>query len=374
MAKLHLFCPENDLALARNLAHYTPPPAAARLKSSGECLPLWFGDPGDRFVSSGINARWLDGMQASFGMDVQPFDYRTDGLTPTPWGWSKASRLDFERLGFAACSLPSDSALECLRLLSHRRTAAQVANILIQNFGLHIAPAAVEIKSDEELEAYLATDNFTMFKLPWSSSGRGLIPYSPDEYLRKLPQLKGVIARQGSIMAEQRHSRRSDFAMLYHMAQGKATPAGISFFTTDASGAYTGNVLMPQERITEVLAAQCHRPTFEALEGALGQALEKVIGSDYEGPLGVDMMTIEGSNTLALCEINLRNTMGHVATTLYSRYIHSGAEGVFAIAARTGQSAAQRSELPQIINAKLRRGTLFLNAPGSFFDIYATVK
>ena len=42
MAKLHIFNPENDLALAANVARYTPPPAAVSLRLSGALLPLWW--------------------------------------------------------------------------------------------------------------------------------------------------------------------------------------------------------------------------------------------------------------------------------------------------------------------------------------------
>ena len=51
MAVLHLFNPENDLALAADMACYTPPPAAVRLRSRGALLPLWFASEGDLIMA-----------------------------------------------------------------------------------------------------------------------------------------------------------------------------------------------------------------------------------------------------------------------------------------------------------------------------------
>ena len=100
MRKAHLFFPENDLALARDLARYTAPPAAVRLRKAGAALPLWYGANGDCFVAQGVDASWLDSVKGRFGMDIDVFDYRPERYSPVPWGWSKASRTYFESLGF----------------------------------------------------------------------------------------------------------------------------------------------------------------------------------------------------------------------------------------------------------------------------------
>ena len=44
---LHLFNPENDLALADGGANYCPPPAAARIAYDLASLPLWFAGVGN---------------------------------------------------------------------------------------------------------------------------------------------------------------------------------------------------------------------------------------------------------------------------------------------------------------------------------------
>lgn len=369
--RVFLFNPENDLALARNLAHYTPPPAASRLKLSGETLPLWYAGPHDVFVCSGVSAQWLDLIQSTFDIRTEPYDYHPEGLLPTPWGWSPAVRYEFWNMGFGYDVLPSEAAIGRIRELSHRRTAAEIARRLIAD-GVELAPAAVELSSVDDLRAFLDTADSVMFKLPWSSSGRGLLPYSPAERRAKFAQLAGVIRKQGSIMAEPRHNRLSDFAMLFNMEEGSALYRGLSLFITDSNGAYTSNLLMPQQAMEERLAAECGLASLAPMRDALARELAAVVGADYSGPLGVDFLTRRGEAP-ALCEINLRNTMGHLSLDLYSRHIEEGRSGVFAITPRDAASAERRQVWPEVFGGRLRRGTLFLNQPGSFFDFTATV-
>ena len=74
MHSLHLFYPENDLALARDLDNYTPPPAASRLRKSGETLALWYGDDGDKVFTQGINSQWYRGIKERFGLRTELYD------------------------------------------------------------------------------------------------------------------------------------------------------------------------------------------------------------------------------------------------------------------------------------------------------------
>lgn len=370
MKALHLFCPENDLALARNIANYTPPPAAAMLKSAGEALPLWYGNDGDRFVSSGINDAWLRGIQDTFGIAVEPFGYRTEGLRPAPWGWSRSVRQEFEALGFGEEQLPSDATLDRLRQLSHRRTAAALQRrLMMLRPSLQLTPAAVECCSVDAAMDFMDACPQAVFKMPWSSSGRGLMPVDPTVRRGCLPRLQGMIRRQGCVMAEPRHRRRSDFAFLFNMDGGKAVFRGLSLFRTEGLGIYSGNVLMPQPEMAVILREQCHADTFDALPALLCRALEDEIGAGYSGPLGVDMMTLEDSPLLAMTEINLRDTMGHLCLSLYGRYIQHGARGFFAV--------LPRGRIPQsrysTRDGRLCGGTLLLTPPGGAFGFAVTL-
>lgn len=371
MSRLHLFFPENDLALARNLENYTPPVAAARLRHSGECLPLWYGEAGDSFVATGVNARWLDGILAAFGNDIDVFDYRPDAYVPAPWGWSPASRKVFKDLGFEAHRLPSDGALARMRELSSRRTSIALRKRLSELLPqARLTPAAVECADIGQAERYLASVPVAVVKLPWSSSGRGITTIEAGANSR-LNEIAGMIRRQGYVVCEPRLDRRSDFAFLFDMRGGRAEYAGLSLFRTESTGAYAGNILAPQEKIAAHLSAECDPDTFRSLPAALAKALGDLVGTDYEGPLGIDMMTLEGDSRLALCELNLRMTMGHASLHLYRKYFVPGTTGTFRIFSRA--SAPAENPAPVVADRRLCAGTLQLNPPGSDFVFLAAV-
>lgn len=75
--KLHLFYPENDLALASGKAGYTPPPKVMDLRRAGAVLPLWYGDPGDKVCTTGVSAAWFDSMAERFDLRTDVFDIYT---------------------------------------------------------------------------------------------------------------------------------------------------------------------------------------------------------------------------------------------------------------------------------------------------------
>ncbi len=355
----HLFFPENDLALALDLEHYTAPPAAVRLRRAGQPLPLWYGADGDCFVASGVNASWLDGVRNTFGIDIDVFDYRPGAWAPAPWGWSKASRLVFRNLGFSADRLPDDDALDAVRLLSHRRTAARVAEELKARTG--IGTAAVEIFSISELLDYLSTTPDAVVKLPWSSSGRGLVALRCEPAEGQISQIEGMIRRQGSVMAEPRYDKTLDFAMLFTMEGGRCRPAGLSVFETSGIGIYTANILVPQQELADMVAQKTGREAFDTVAAALPGILEDVIGTAYDGPLGVDMLATSDGEIVPVVELNLRMTMGHLCARFYDRFVSPGAVGRFAVGAGRADDSFEAR------NCRISAGHLNLVPPGGAF-------
>lgn len=47
MSNLLFFNPWNDIALASDSIHFTPPPAAQSIADSGSTLPYWYGNEDD---------------------------------------------------------------------------------------------------------------------------------------------------------------------------------------------------------------------------------------------------------------------------------------------------------------------------------------
>lgn len=372
---LHIFLPENDLALACDKAGYTPPPAAAQLRRSGATLPMWYCDDRDVVAVQGVNAGWLRKMRDTFGLGAALFDGNADSLVPAPWGWSRATRKILTDLGFGPAQLPDDSTLAMIRDISHRRTAAAAARLLAERLPFTVAPAAEEIRCADELRRFSErTPGGTVLKLPWSSSGRGLTVITADRLESRIASVEGMIRRQGSVMAEPLMDKRLDFAMLFTMTDGGCDFDGYSLFRNNKLGAYAGNVLATQEELETAISAFIPRERLDAVRTELPSVLTAV-APHYRGPLGVDMMAVEadGYAIAPVVEINFRMTMGHVSRLLYSRHIAQGARGTYSV---QPADAALRHESMKcsVHDGRLTGGTIDLAQPGSDFSFVVTIE
>ncbi|MDE6277874.1 MAG: hypothetical protein K2M06_07180 [Muribaculaceae bacterium] len=380
MRRLHIFYPQNDLALAQNLENYTAPAAATVLARSGAGLPMWYGEGGDEFVSEGVNARWLNEMRDTFGCEVSPWRHETEGIMPAPWGWSRASRRYFRRLGFGGDAMPDDCTLDRLRELSGRRSACILGRALAAEGLMPEAMVAEEIRNEAEAREYTLRHPDALFKLPWSSSGRGQIRVNGEcDFEARRQAIAGALRRYGFLTAEPFHRKKiMDFAHLFEANGGKVEYAGLSIFKTADNGDYAGNVLASEEMLRAMLEGGDAETgaQLEAIADVQCRALEALLDGDYEGPLGVDMMTVEGDDggrkIVACVELNLRMTMGHVARRLHEHYCEPGSMGRFYIeGGATGRAGEAETK-----DGRLRRGLLRLNpteyATGFFAEVGET--
>ena len=373
MPRLHLFYPENDLALARDADRYTAPAAAVRLRRAGATLPLWYGDDGDSVLTQGVDARWLARLRDTLGMGTRIFDGDCHGLTAAPWGWSKASRRYFLDMGFTADTLPDYADIAAIRQLSHRRTAADVGARLSAVLPFAVAPAAVECTDEAQVREFVfAHPEGTVLKLPWSSSGRGLVATDKSIFDSQTGMVRGMLSRQGSVMAEPRYRKEADFAMLYTIEDGRCRFDGYSLFHTEQLGSYAGNVLASQEALAARLHAFCPAERLDDVRDALAAILTDVAGGVYEGPLGVDMMFVDapGYSLVPVVEINFRMTMGHLCRIVYERYVADGAEGTFSIVPRVSTGCFDADTF----NGRIRHGVVDLAQPGADFSFLAELR
>lgn len=359
MAAVHLFFPENDLALAQNTANYTPPPAAVKLRRAGATLPLWYGAADDRVITDGVNARWLADMRSRFGLETKLYICYEAGLEPQPWGWSKTSRRALALRGVALDAMPTDEQIDRIRNLSHRRTAARIS----EQLGAEVPIEATDFEQVSEAVGHLGT---AVVKLPWSSSGRGIIPVSESDLGQLRKSIEGAIHRQGSVMVERRYEKRLDFAALYTMHEGRCAFEGLSVFDTIGFGSYSGNILAPQEELYNMICAAIgSKEAFDNMLERLPAVLEGIIGCDYSGSLGVDMMAVADDRApiVPAVELNLRMTMGHVCHRFYRDHIEQGLHGRFAIEPNGGASYEFETH-----GDRLRGGAVDLAQPGSDFS------
>lgn len=366
----YLFNPENDLALAAGVANYTPPKNAALLASSGALMPIWYAEPGSMVIANQPCGEWLEQICYQYGLDVTISNRLPGDAVCHAWGWSEYAASRFATAGVAPHSLPNHIRLAEIRNLSHRRTSITIINKLAERLPFNVEKRTFEARNADEVRHFMSDDRPFYFKSPWSSTGRGVASSSSmtnDEALRRCT---GIIAHQGSVLLEPEVEKIEDFAMLFKSTDGKVSFMGYSLFSNEGN-AYSGNMLLPDSEIRRRLSQYVPAQHLDALSATLADVLTEIVGSRYDGYMGVDMMIFRDGtkHKIDVCtELNLRMTMGIVAWLWRQKFL---ADGVSATLSVTYGNHLQQS--PAIIeNHRLAGGTQMLVPPGQPFTIAVT--
>lgn len=330
--KLYVFNPEHDIALARNAERFTPPLVAQQLRRSLDFLPLLMADKGDLVLcedSALAEERLRDLGLSATGCCVAKA--QLPALAPqideiVPWGWDRsichellAAEPSLSRL------MPDVEQLDSIRLMSHRRFAAEQLLDKLSRTDPRIRGRAEYFEgSIDELETLIAQDYPAGFvlKQPWSSTGRGVrMAKAWSNALR--PWAEATLRKQGGIMIEPLHQKLIDFAMEFFVAEdGCVNYCGLSLFEA-SSAAYSGSMVCAETEKERLLGRLLPLYLIYNTRARLTELLGILARKGYHGPLGVDMMVArdtEGDNYLVPCvEMNLRCTMGHVALALGRR-------------------------------------------------------
>ena len=325
--KVHLFNPDNDLALAANVANYTPPKNPRILRHDGALLPLWWAGEDDMVLVEKIEdydvlSRFCEKNYLSTKIVTSVPDYVRNECEGAPWGWSKYSREVLRRAGVA--NLPSDEEIERMRNLSHRRTSIILSDMLNAQFGITTPTEPFEVSSREEIRHLFSHHNNYVAKSPWSSSGRGVVDLSGMAMDVALKVATGVITSQGSVILERPLSKILDFAMLFKSRKNVGVEyVGLSVFSTDNNGAYLGNIVATEEQLESILTQYITKEYNDKIKQSLEICLSKLVSETYDGYLGVDMMIVNDGGKVTVAptvELNLRMTMGVVAHHLAKRF------------------------------------------------------
>lgn len=373
-SKVHLFNPENDLALASGKTHYTAPKAAMRLRQSGAAIPLWYAEPDDRVLCHGVDRHWLEQVRDRFMIQADIFDHKPqDGQRPEPWGWSAAVKREFADAGFTAAALPTDAEICKMRELSHRRTGAAVARRVAQLLpDIMLPPAASEIRDMAEAEEYMRRfGGKVFFKAPWSCSGRGVTDSRICGTDASLHRVAGYIRSQGSAMAEPALDKAVDFAKIYECRGGEARLTGTSVFATDNRGTYCGNLLADERTRVSVTEKYADATELRRVTKAVRIALGEIVAPYYSGIVGVDMLVDRRGIICPVVEVNLRKTMGYVANCFADRYLAEGARGRFVVAPANTWPAPDGYSAE---HGRLLGGKVSLVPPGGTFSITAEIE
>lgn len=326
--RIHLFNPENDLALALGCRHYTPPPHAAQLHRAGALLPVWWADGDDTIIApaayGGADAAWL---RSEWGLEARLWQGPEAGKqpghastpSPTPWGWSEDARRQFMAAGVGADALPTSEAIAALRMLSHRRSTVAILSGLGRD---DLLPE--EVTDPARVLQLEAEEEGRFLKSPWSCSGRGVFCARglPPKVLAD--KAAGIIHRQGSVMVEHGMEKVAEFGALYECRPREgARFRGFSMFLTEPRGAYLGNIVAPQDHFLDRISSLGLLSETETATRQLEGVVTQLLGGRYAGWLGIDMMAYadrHGTTRLHPCiEMNLRMTMGVVAMKIAER-------------------------------------------------------
>ncbi len=400
---MYLFNPENDLALANFSPNYTPPASAIRLAEELAALPIWYGGSdaaapveeglvegrdvamdranagrvdcrNTKVIAGGeLNRSFLEAVKKILPLRASLIPFSDIALYPeldiVPWGWNPMLRKKLMSAGVNEQLLPSPEDLVRLRNYSNRRHAVEILSELQAEEGGCCGESHFFTDADE-LDAWLpSTPGDKVLKMPLSGSGKGLVWILGGITDKQRDWCRRVVREQGGVVAEPVLDKIEDFAMEFYLDKGAVSFTGYSMFTAASSGAYMGNELLSDARIEKKLSAYVPLELLHRLRGSLIKKLSDRFPL-YTGYAGVDMMVCEmyGGYCLQPCvEINMRMNMGMVARIFHDRYLHTGAEGRFAVdyckkpgSALSFHEKMQRESPLKVENGKILSGYLSL--------------
>lgn len=337
MPDLFCFNPTNEMAVANNTASWQPNKYLAQLEFDLSTLPMFLSDKNDVLLSSQIPSLPFLNSLEKMGFEIphilpfsideaikyaekEPFHWLK------PWGWSLLMRTKLEPLfPFTSEEFRQSPAAQwdnLRRALYSRETALMLLLHLLEEAHL---PDSIQISalprvctSTNEIELAHRSFGESMIKAPWSSSGRGVQPIAQGSiHPSILNWCRGVLKKQSSLMVEPFHHKVADFSFQFDYKGGKAKFLGISFFVTTPQGQYIGTLLNQHSCKISAEAIAFVESRKNEYAQALEKGLEKILGSNYCGHLGVDAMVLSGSNGAfqidPVIEVNLRYNMGIVA-------------------------------------------------------------
>lgn len=387
---IHLFNPDNDLALANFNPHYTPPASALKIAEDLVMLPLWFAPDGTKIVAEGAhNQLFLSEMERLFSVQSSLVSFSDISHFPQeeiiPWGWNPALRKKLLESGVSEDKLPSMEDLKRLREYSGRQNAISVLNHLMAKNKDYCGESHLFTSGEELLQFLASKTGDKVLKMPNSGSGKGLVWVKGEITDKQADWCRRVIREQGGVVAEPVLRKAQDFAMEFFAENGNVRFAGYSLFHSAASGAYSGNILLSDADIEKALAQYVKIPKLCTLREALIEKLARQF-PHYKGYLGVDMMichTGESFQIQPCVEINVRMNMGMVARLFYDRFVSPKSTGEYRVDYFKNRGDALRlyqkmkNESPVIVeDRKIVSGTFFLSpvTATTQYTAYATIK
>lgn len=270
-----------------------------------------------------------------------------------PWGWSPAVHKLLAPLKSGCCPEFLNSSVadwrEMHRELYSRKSSLEVLRSIVQNQNseniLSFNDLPEICTTHDQIVALQQKWEKVVVKASWSSSGRGLQILRQNEYNQTNRQvISGYLNQQGYVVAGPWHNKVLDFSLqFFSFGNGEIEFRGLTSFSTDLSGHYTGNYI---QELPPNLAPELKEFLEQNLNDVKVSLMQSLLASnystDYYGWLGVDALIFKSgdeSYKIHPClEINCRLTMSAIALNLRTRLAESstgefrimnGKEGTF---------------------------------------------
>jgi len=321
--KVLIFNPEADFARGAGYRSYTPPTPVVALAREMALTMLPMAEEGDYILVPDDYTPDSRSKETMCRQRVKTITLSQLGKAAAseshgnmqiiPWGWTHQLRRTLQAHGIAPESMPSDTELNDIRRLSHRRITIPLSERISPDF------IPLEFDTADEAMQWWGSHPEAYFKAPWSSSGRGVLRATGLDSSRVEPWIRGTIKRQGSVIAEKEDIRRLDFATEWIVEDGVVNFFGLSVFRVSFRGKYSDNVSDSFTHLYGIISNAIGETQLEQIIKFQRKALQEIIAPYYSGPLGIDMYQCEDGNVRGCVELNLRYTMGHMAIYRYLR-------------------------------------------------------
>lgn len=318
---IHLYNPSTDMALASGGDSYTPPKSVAEFERQTALLPSLYASDGDAVLLMCDNPLPLScGIEPAKVRVLRPRDMSGTTEEFAPWGWNRALRRQMLRAGYPESLMPSEEEIDCWRMLAHRRTSVEI-NAL---YGMPEDSMPQVCDSDEAAMEAVRRHGGAVLKMPWSSSGRGILIVRDAADPQAARRMSASICSQGSVIVEKLYDRVIDFATEWESDGSDIRFLGYSMFRTDRRGHYLDNLVASDTRIlAEIEAHTGGKSDIRSIPDRLIDPLREVLlhrpAHPYRGLFGVDGLVDSTGMTVPCIEVNLRRTMGHVASDIFRR-------------------------------------------------------
>lgn len=332
--KLHIFNPENDLALADGGANYCPTPAATLIAQNLASLPLWFADKDDKvLLPDNTHCEYHKRMSSLFPV-AAPYENSmcNDISLCMPWGWSAQIKRRLSVMGLSTI-MPTDDEITSIRELSNRQSSIKILTAL-RNSGIDTPALPMYYTKPDDVAEFVNSRSRCVVKAPWSGSGKGIAWGIGRVEIPMEHFYKGVIRRQGGVVCEEFLDGKVEFAMEFFTDGNEVTFAGYSLFKS-FKGSYSGNVLASDSRIEEFLSQSIPLEQLIKVKALLPWIMRGLLHNcGYKGYFGIDMMIYEKNGEIRLnpcMELNLRMNMGMAARVFFDKYVAEGGIGEYRV-------------------------------------------